>query len=133
MGKLIGIAIGTDGHIHNGQVVMGPAGIAPCVGCAFLRDGHVLFSSFKIIVIYRRTTAPTSLFLKGSETRPASTSLTVERMKGIEPSYEAWEATALPLSYIRILKAILKLADFPPAFKIGSQQPIQSTPSKSKG
>lgn len=26
----------------------------------------------------------------------------LERMKGIEPSSEAWEATALPLSYIRL-------------------------------
>ncbi len=25
----------------------------------------------------------------------------MERVKGIEPSYEAWEATALPLSYTR--------------------------------
>jgi len=33
---------------------------------------------------------------------------TLERMKGIEPSYEAWEATALPLSYIR-LKGFLRM------------------------
>jgi hypothetical protein len=26
----------------------------------------------------------------------------VERVKGIEPSYSAWEAAALPLSYTRI-------------------------------
>ena len=29
-------------------------------------------------------------------------------MKGIEPSYEAWEATALPLSYIRLRKFFLR-------------------------
>jgi hypothetical protein len=26
----------------------------------------------------------------------------VERVKGIEPSYEAWEAAVLPLNYTRI-------------------------------
>jgi hypothetical protein len=26
----------------------------------------------------------------------------VERVKGIEPSYDAWEAPALPLSYTRV-------------------------------
>ena len=28
--------------------------------------------------------------------------LNLERVKGIEPSYSAWEAAALPLSYTRI-------------------------------
>jgi hypothetical protein len=28
--------------------------------------------------------------------------VTLERVKGIEPSYSAWEAAALPLSYTRI-------------------------------
>ncbi len=27
---------------------------------------------------------------------------TLERVKGIEPSYEAWEAAVLPLNYTRI-------------------------------
>ena len=27
----------------------------------------------------------------------------MERMKGIEPSYQAWEARILPLNYIRML------------------------------
>jgi len=35
----------------------------------------------------------------------------VERMKGIEPSSEAWEATALPLSYIRKKNTLHNLAD----------------------
>jgi hypothetical protein len=29
----------------------------------------------------------------------------VERVKGIEPSYEAWEAAVLPLNYTRIAQA----------------------------
>ena len=28
--------------------------------------------------------------------------VSVERVKGIEPSYEAWEAAVLPLNYTRI-------------------------------
>ena len=27
----------------------------------------------------------------------------VERVKGIEPSYEAWEAAVLPLNYTRVV------------------------------
>jgi hypothetical protein len=27
---------------------------------------------------------------------------TLERVKGIEPSYEAWEAAVLPLNYTRV-------------------------------
>jgi hypothetical protein len=27
----------------------------------------------------------------------------LERVKGIEPSYEAWEAAVLPLNYTRLL------------------------------
>ena len=30
--------------------------------------------------------------------------LVMERVKGIEPSYSAWKAAALPLSYTRTLK-----------------------------
>jgi hypothetical protein len=29
----------------------------------------------------------------------------VERVKGIEPSYEAWEAAVLPLNYTRMRRA----------------------------
>jgi hypothetical protein len=29
--------------------------------------------------------------------------LTLERVKGIEPSYAAWEAAVLPLNYTRLL------------------------------
>ena len=28
----------------------------------------------------------------------------LERVKGIEPSYEAWEAAVLPLNYTRVLR-----------------------------
>ena len=31
----------------------------------------------------------------------------MERVKGIEPSYEAWEAAVLPLNYTRILLRII--------------------------
>ena len=31
----------------------------------------------------------------------------LERVKGIEPSYEAWEAAVLPLNYTRVAHAIL--------------------------
>jgi hypothetical protein len=30
----------------------------------------------------------------------------LERVKGIEPSYEAWEAAVLPLNYTRILQLV---------------------------
>ncbi len=30
----------------------------------------------------------------------------MERVKGIEPSYSAWEAAALPLSYTRLMREI---------------------------
>ncbi len=32
----------------------------------------------------------------------------MERVKGIEPSYAAWEAAVLPLNYTRGLAAILR-------------------------
>ena len=38
----------------------------------------------------------------------------MERVKGIEPSYSAWEAAALPLSYTRIA---LRLGQARPAVK----------------
>ncbi len=31
----------------------------------------------------------------------------MERVKGIEPSYEAWKASVLPLNYTRIDAAII--------------------------
>ena len=31
----------------------------------------------------------------------------MERVKGIEPSYSAWEAAALPLSYTRLTKSFI--------------------------
>ena len=37
----------------------------------------------------------------------------LERVKGIEPSYSAWEAAALPLSYARLEVAAIAIA--PPA------------------
>ena len=30
----------------------------------------------------------------------------MERVKGIEPSYAAWEAAVLPLNYTRILREV---------------------------
>jgi hypothetical protein len=32
----------------------------------------------------------------------------VERVKGIEPSYAAWEAAVLPLNYTRVFLALLR-------------------------
>ena len=34
----------------------------------------------------------------------------VERVKGIEPSYSAWEAAALPLSYTRAAQTVIHTA-----------------------
>ena len=31
----------------------------------------------------------------------------MERVKGIEPSYSAWKAAALPLSYTRLMKVLM--------------------------
>jgi hypothetical protein len=39
----------------------------------------------------------------GGVTFPDDRSQTLERAKGIEPSYAAWEAAVLPLNYARIL------------------------------
>ena len=41
--------------------------------------------------------------------RPVS--ICMERMKGIEPSYQAWEARILPLNYTRMLYYLLSIAD----------------------
>ena len=37
------------------------------------------------------------------------TILDMERVKGIEPSYEAWEAAVLPLNYTRMISKCLLL------------------------
>lgn len=37
-----------------------------------------------------------------AEQRETSREVTLERAKGIEPSYRAWEALVLPLNYARI-------------------------------
>ena len=35
----------------------------------------------------------------------------MERMKGIEPSYQAWEARILPLNYTRMMECLIIIAD----------------------
>ena len=35
----------------------------------------------------------------------------MERVKGIEPSYSAWEAAALPLSYTRMMDQVIAITD----------------------
>ena len=35
----------------------------------------------------------------------------VERVKGIEPSYSAWKAAALPLSYTRVFMCQVRLVE----------------------
>jgi hypothetical protein len=42
-----------------------------------------------------------------NEVRFLASPVLVERVKGIEPSYSAWEADVLPLNYTRRLKAFL--------------------------
>jgi hypothetical protein len=42
----------------------------------------------------------------------------LERVKGIEPSYSAWEAAALPLSYTRLISEDVQ--QLPPRVKAGS-------------
>jgi hypothetical protein len=45
---------------------------------------------------------PSDFMIVGSKNRPQAQSLKgLERVKGIEPSYSAWKAAALPLSYTR--------------------------------
>jgi hypothetical protein len=49
--------------------------------------------------------APSASHRKTGETSTESTTYgisTLERVKGIEPSYEAWEAAVLPLNYTRV-------------------------------
>ena len=41
--------------------------------------------------------------------RPVS--ICMERMKGIEPSYQAWEARILPLNYTRMLWYLLSISN----------------------
>ena len=44
----------------------------------------------------------------------------MERVKGIEPSYEAWEAAVLPLNYTRDLQANFSASRTQPAVKMTS-------------
>ena len=47
---------------------------------------------------------PSAFMIVGSKKRTQAESLKgLERVKGIEPSYSAWKAAALPLSYTRAL------------------------------
>ena len=43
----------------------------------------------------------------------------VERVKGIEPSYEAWEAAVLPLNYTRKGRQFTRLPNQPPTALAG--------------
>ena len=43
----------------------------------------------------------------------------VERVKGIEPSYEAWEAAVLPLNYTRMVWKFTRLSHEPPTALAG--------------
>ena len=42
----------------------------------------------------------------------------MERVKGIEPSYEAWEAAVLPLNYTRVLQHKFSASRTQPAVKM---------------
>ena len=44
----------------------------------------------------------------------------LERVKGIEPSYEAWEAAVLPLNYTRVLRYKFSASRTQPAVKMTS-------------
>ena len=50
----------------------------------------------------------------------------MERVKGIEPSYAAWEAAVLPLNYTRArehaLKALLRYAQHSPAMALNAER-----------
>ncbi len=47
-------------------------------------------------------TKKTSAAFSVKNQRPAGLYSIMERAKGIEPSYEAWEASILPLNYARV-------------------------------
>ena len=54
--------------------------------------------------VLHRTLCMSALYQVGSEANFPMESMTseiLERVKGIEPSYEAWEAAVLPLNYTR--------------------------------
>ena len=51
--------------------------------------------------------------LTGSSAAESCVVVDVERVKGIEPSYEAWEAAVLPLNYTRVSEAILGAGNMP--------------------
>ena len=46
----------------------------------------------------------------------------MERVKGIEPSYEAWEAAVLPLNYTRELRILAEVFERTPAAAYGTFQ-----------
>ena len=45
----------------------------------------------------------------GAEKAPRRSPGLLERLTGIEPAYQAWEACALPLSYSRIFFSVSRL------------------------
>ena len=56
---------------------------------------------FRSIAIKRAQTRITLANLASNRNRLMAPDGDLERVKGIEPSYSAWEAAALPLSYTR--------------------------------
>ena len=54
-----------------------------------------------------------------SSPRESASYREVERVKGIEPSYEAWEAAVLPLNYTRDLQRQFSASRTQPAVKMG--------------
>ena len=64
----------------------------------------------------------------------------LERVKGIEPSYSAWKAAALPLSYTRVQTTPIMpgrrsqpLPQPSPALTVRPEPPILKAPSTTKG
>jgi hypothetical protein len=51
--------------------------------------------------IAKNTTEPANIACMNSSLRGRRLRCRLERVKGIEPSYEAWEAAVLPLNYTR--------------------------------
>src|SRR4249920_402263 len=74
---------------------------APSLSTSSTRDGGRFKKISSGPVASRLTTGPTA--------RPVLRGI-LERVRGIEPLYEAWEAAVLPLNYTRIATRILTLA-----------------------
>jgi hypothetical protein len=71
----------------------------------------VLFSTEQITNRPGKLCRKCSARFVGSRNRSQSKSLKrLERVKGIEPSYSAWKAAALPLSYTRVLSDLTRRA-----------------------